>query len=66
MAIDRQGLGLAIRRIVIGAFFVAEGVTKYRWFKLTSLTSGYGLPVIASTLGLAIGGARLPLSVKDT
>lgn len=147
MAIDRQGLGLAITRIFIGAFFIAEGVTKYRWFtdssilagffdnwlqaappgspnhwyllhvampgvqffarlvplgevlcglallvgfwtplfaflaffmavnyqvangalfKLTFLTSGYGLPVIGSTLGLAIGAVRLPLSVKDS
>jgi hypothetical protein len=33
-------------------------------FRLSFLTSGYGLPVIGSTLGLAIGGVRLPLSVK--
>ena len=31
-------------------------------FKSTFLTSGYGLPVLGSTLALAIGGVRLPLS----
>jgi uncharacterized membrane protein YphA (DoxX/SURF4 family) len=145
MAIDRQGLGLAITRIAVGAFFLAEGVTKYRWlgnssilagffnnwlqaapagspshwylthvaipgvvyfarlvplgemfcglallvgfwtplfallaffmavnyqvangalFSLSFLTSGYGLPLVGATLGLAIGAVRLPLSVK--
>lgn len=145
MALDRQGTGLAITRIGLGAFFIAEGLTKYRWFldssilagrfaewlqaaapgsfgrwylvhvavpgleffarlvplgeifsgvalllgfwtplfafiaffmaanyqvangaifKFSFLTSGYGLPVLGSTLGLAIGGVRLPLSVK--
>jgi uncharacterized membrane protein YphA (DoxX/SURF4 family) len=33
-------------------------------FKYSFLTSGYGLPVLGSTLGLAIGGVRLPWSVK--
>jgi len=28
------------------------------------LTNGYGLPVIGSTLGLAVGGVRLPWSVR--
>jgi len=145
MALDRQGTGLAITRIALGVFFIAEGMTKYRWFldasilarrlnewlqaaapgsvsrwylghvampglqffarlvplgeicsgialvlgfwtplfafiaffmaanyqvasgamfRLSFLTSGYGLPVLGSTLGLAIGGVRLPLSVK--
>jgi uncharacterized membrane protein YphA (DoxX/SURF4 family) len=145
MALDRQGTGLAITRVALGAFFIAEGLTKYRWFldasilasrfnewqqaaapgsvsrwylghvampglaffarlvplgeicsgialvlgfwtplvaflafcmavnyqvasgaifRLSFLTSGHGLPVLGSTLGLAIGGVRLPLSVK--
>jgi uncharacterized membrane protein YphA (DoxX/SURF4 family) len=33
-------------------------------FKYSFLTSGYGLPVLGSTLGLAIGGRRLPLSLR--
>ncbi len=126
MALDRQGTGLAIIRVALGAFFIAEGLTKYRWFldasilasrfnewpglaffarlvplgeicsgialllgfwtplvafiaffmalnyqvasgaifRLSFLTSGYGLPVLGSTLGLAIGGVRLPRSVR--
>jgi uncharacterized membrane protein YphA (DoxX/SURF4 family) len=145
MAIDRQGTGLTIVRMCIGVFFLAEGVSKYRWFsdvsqlagqlatwaqnapsgslhgrfveyvalpwvvyfarlvplgeitcgvaliigfwtpifallafllaltfqfssgalfRIAFLTSGYGLPVLGSTLGLAIGGVRLPWSVR--
>ena len=33
-------------------------------FKYAFLTNGYGLPVVGSTLGLAIGGVRLPLSLR--
>ena len=33
-------------------------------FKYAFLTNGYGLPVVGSTLGLALGGVRLPLSVR--
>jgi uncharacterized membrane protein YphA (DoxX/SURF4 family) len=33
-------------------------------FKLSFLTSGYGLPVLGSTLGLAIGAVRLPWSLR--
>lgn len=40
MAIDRQGTGLAILRILIGVFFVFEGVGKLRWFTDTSILSG--------------------------
>jgi uncharacterized membrane protein YphA (DoxX/SURF4 family) len=145
MAVDRQGTGLAIIRIALGAFFIALGLTKYRWFldksilagqfnewlhaaapgsvsrwylghvampglaffarlvplgeilsgialvlgfwtplaafvaffmaanfqvasgaifRLSFLISGYGLPVLGSTLGLAIGGVRLPASLR--
>jgi uncharacterized membrane protein YphA (DoxX/SURF4 family) len=33
-------------------------------FKYTVLTSGYALPVLGSTLGLTVGGVRLPWSVS--
>jgi uncharacterized membrane protein YphA (DoxX/SURF4 family) len=32
-------------------------------FKYSILTSGYGLPVLGSTLALAVGGVRLPWSI---
>ena len=32
-------------------------------FKYSILTSGYGLPVLGSTLALALGGVRLPWSI---
>jgi uncharacterized membrane protein YphA (DoxX/SURF4 family) len=48
------------------AFFMAVNyqVASGAILRLSFLTSGYGLPVLGSTLGLAIGGVRLPLSVK--
>jgi uncharacterized membrane protein YphA (DoxX/SURF4 family) len=145
MALDRQGTGLALLRIMIGVFFVFEGVGKLRWFTDTSilaarfadwnqatnagsvsawylshiavpgtaifarlvplgeifgglalviglwtpvvaflaflmvlnihiasgalfkysfLTNGFGLPVLGSTLALAIGGVRLRWSIR--
>jgi uncharacterized membrane protein YphA (DoxX/SURF4 family) len=145
MAVDRQGTGLAVLRIMIGVFFVFEGVSKLRWFtdssilasrfadwhqavaagsvsawylshiavpgtaifarlvplgeicgglalligfwtplvaflaffmvlnihiasgslfKYSFLTNGYGLPVLGSTLALAIGGVRLRWSLR--
>lgn len=143
MAVDRQGIGLAVIRICMGLFFTFEGLGKYRWFVDSSilsrrfeewmqttgpashwyleriaipgtayfarlvplgeitcgvallvgiwtplfaliaflmalnfhiaggtlfrygfLTDGYGLPVLGSTLGLAIGGVRLPWSLR--
>jgi uncharacterized membrane protein YphA (DoxX/SURF4 family) len=33
-------------------------------FKYSFLSSGYGLPVLGSTLALAIGGVRLPWSIR--
>jgi len=33
-------------------------------FRMAFLTNGYGLPVVGPTLGLAIGGIRLPFSLK--
>jgi uncharacterized membrane protein YphA (DoxX/SURF4 family) len=41
-------------------FQFASGVL----FKYSILTSGYGLPVLGSTLALAIGGVRLPWSMS--
>jgi len=145
MAIDRHGTALAMLRIAIGVFFIAESLQKLRWFvdpsiladtltgwshgvpatsisagylkivtpavavlarlvplgefvsglalvlgfwtplfafvaffmalnfqiasgavfKYSFLTSGYGLPVLGSTLALAFGGVHLPWSIKD-
>ena len=33
-------------------------------FKLAFLTNGFGLPVVGATLGLALGGVRLPFSLR--
>jgi uncharacterized membrane protein YphA (DoxX/SURF4 family) len=41
-------------------FHVASGAL----FKYAFLTNGYGLTVLAGTLGLAIGGVRLPFSLR--
>ena len=40
MAVDRQGTGLAILRILIGVFFVFEGLGKIRWFTDASILAG--------------------------
>jgi uncharacterized membrane protein YphA (DoxX/SURF4 family) len=37
MAVDRQGIGLALLRICIGVFFIFEGLGKIRWFGDTSV-----------------------------
>jgi uncharacterized membrane protein YphA (DoxX/SURF4 family) len=42
-------------------FQLASGVI----FHYSFLTSGYGLPVLGSTLALALGGVRLPWSVRS-
>ena len=41
-------------------FQIASGAV----FKYSFLTSGYGLPVLGATLALAIGGVRLPWSIR--
>ena len=48
------------------AFFMALNfqIASGALFKYSFLTSGYGLPVLGSTLALAIGGVRLPWSVR--
>jgi uncharacterized membrane protein YphA (DoxX/SURF4 family) len=40
MAVDRQGIGLAVLRIFIGVFFIFEGLGKIRWFADTSILAG--------------------------
>lgn len=40
MALDRQGTGLTVLRILIGAFFLAQGLSKLRWFIDTSILAG--------------------------
>jgi uncharacterized membrane protein YphA (DoxX/SURF4 family) len=37
MAVDRQGIGLALLRICIGVFFIFEGLGKIRWLGDTSV-----------------------------
>lgn len=145
MAMDRQGTGLAVVRVSLGAFFIAEALSKYQWLMDSSILAGrlggwlatsapgssarsylehfaipgvvyfarlvplgefccgvallvgfwtplfasvafllalnfdfasgqllrigfftnaYGLPVLGPTLGLAIGGVRLPWSIR--
>lgn len=41
-------------------FQIASGAI----FQYSFLTSGYGLPVLGSTLALALGGVRLPWSIR--
>ena len=41
-------------------YHVASGAI----FRYSFLTNGYGLPILGPTLGLAIGGVRLPWSVR--
>jgi uncharacterized membrane protein YphA (DoxX/SURF4 family) len=41
-------------------FAVASGYI----FKYSYLTNGYGLPVLGGTLALALGGVRLPFSLR--
>ena len=35
-------------------------------FKYSFLTNGYGLPVLGSTLALAVGGVRLPWRIRSS
>jgi uncharacterized membrane protein YphA (DoxX/SURF4 family) len=48
------------------AFFMALNfqVASGALFKYSFLTSGYGLPVLGATLALALGGVRLPWSIR--
>ena len=48
------------------AFFMALNfqIASGAIFRYSFLTSGYGLPVLGTTLGLAIAGIRLPWSIR--
>ena len=48
------------------AFFMAVNfhIAGNTLFRYSFLTNGYGLPVLGSTLGLTIGGIRLPWSLR--
>ena len=48
------------------AFFMALNfqIAGNALFRYSFLTSGYGLPVLGATLALAIGGVRLPWSIR--
>lgn len=52
--------------VALLAFFMALNfqIASGAIFKYSFLTSGYGLPVLGSTLALALGGVRLPWSVR--
>jgi uncharacterized membrane protein YphA (DoxX/SURF4 family) len=47
--------------VMVVNFHIASGVI----FTYGFLTSGYGLPVIGGTLALAMGGVRLPWSIRS-
>jgi uncharacterized membrane protein YphA (DoxX/SURF4 family) len=49
------------------AFFMALNfqIASGALFQYAFLTSGYGLPVLGSTLALTLGGSRLPWSVRS-
>jgi hypothetical protein len=59
-------LGIWTPLFALIAFFMALNfqIASGTVFKYSFLTSGYGLPVLARTLGLAIGGLRLPWSLR--
>jgi uncharacterized membrane protein YphA (DoxX/SURF4 family) len=54
-------LAAAAAFLMVLNFHVASGaIFQYRF-----LTNGFGLPVLGGLLAIVIGGARLPLSVKN-
>ena len=54
-------LAAALAFLMVLNFHFASG----RIFQYAFLTNGYGLPVLGGLLALAVGGARLPWSVRD-
>jgi uncharacterized membrane protein YphA (DoxX/SURF4 family) len=40
MAVDRRGAGLVIVRVCLGMFFIAQALTKLRWFMDSSILAG--------------------------
>jgi uncharacterized membrane protein YphA (DoxX/SURF4 family) len=59
-------LGVATRPAALLAFLMVLNfhVASSAIFRYAFLTNGYGLPVLSGLLGLAIGGARLPWSIR--
>ena len=59
-------LGIWTPLFALIAFFMALNfqIASGAVFKYSFLTSGYGLPVLGGTLALAIGGVRLPWSIR--
>jgi len=54
------GLAALVGFLMVLTFLFSSGaIFQYRF-----LTNGYGLPVLGTLLALAIGGAKLPWSVK--
>ena len=53
-------LAAALAFVMVLNFHFASNVL----FHYSYLTNGYGLPVLGSLLALAIGGARLPLTIS--
>jgi len=47
--------------VMVINYHVASGAL----FRYGFLTNGYGLPVLGATLALALGGARLPWSIRS-
>ena len=59
-------LGIWTPLFAFVAFFMALNfqIASGAMFKYSFLTSGYGLPVLGATLALALGGRRLPWSLR--
>jgi uncharacterized membrane protein YphA (DoxX/SURF4 family) len=59
-------LGIWTPLFAFVAFFMALNfqLASGALFRFSFFTSGYGLPVLGSSLGLTIGGIRLPWSVR--
>jgi len=54
-----RAAAIAAFLMVLNIHFASGALFQYRF-----LTNGYGLPVLGGLLALAIGGARLPLSLR--
>ncbi|MGE3843845.1 MAG: DoxX family protein [Vicinamibacterales bacterium] len=59
-------LGVWTRLVAALAFLMVANIhfASGEFLRFEFLTNGYGLPVLGALLALAIGGARLPLSLR--
>jgi uncharacterized membrane protein YphA (DoxX/SURF4 family) len=59
-------LGVWTRMAAVLAFLMVLNfhIASSALFSYAFLTNGYGLPVLSGLLGLAVGGSRLPWSVR--